>query len=388
MIAYSTQWLEALQVRRQAARWHRTHLIGTAQYEAILAAYPVKFYTPNVFVRIGLAFFCWILVCSLLGIYTLFFPFFVTDFDGCGITLLCFAAGLFVALEYNIRTQRHYRSGIDDALLYTALTFIFSGFALWDPRWYEHPLTRCVLALPVLTFAAVRYVDKLVTGLAFGCLSATVFLTVLEISSAGRIVLPFVMMAYAAAGYAGVRRLKGAVRLRLWTECLELLEGMCLITFYLSGNYFVIRELSVEWFDQPHVPMAFVFYVFTAAVPVAYITLGLRQRDRLLLRAGMALLVLSVLTFRHYFSLGHPEVLVTLAGAALVGFAYVAIRLLKRGDLPFTYAQDVEEPEEGQELESFVVNETFAASVQSQAPAGEIQFGGGQFGGGGSQGNY
>jgi hypothetical protein len=59
MIAYSSQWLEALQVRRQAARWHRKNMIGTAQYEAILAAYPVGFYTPNVVVRIGLAIFCW-----------------------------------------------------------------------------------------------------------------------------------------------------------------------------------------------------------------------------------------------------------------------------------------------------------------------------------------
>jgi hypothetical protein len=134
--------------------------------------------------------------------------------------------------------------------------------------------------------------------------------------------------------------------------------------------------------------MAFVFYAFTAVVPVAYIFLGLQQRDRLLLRAGMVLLVLSVLTFRYYFSLGNPEVLVTLAGAALVIFAYVAIRLLKRGDLPFTYTQDVEEPEEGQELESFVVSETFARSAQVPVPVGENPFGGGQFGGGGSGGNY
>jgi hypothetical protein len=102
----------------------------------------------------------------------------------------------------------------------------------------------------------------------------------------------------------------------------------------------------------------------------------------------MVLLVLTVLTFQYFFSLGHPEILVTVAGAALVIFAYVVIRLLKRGNLLFTYTQDVEEPEEDQELESFVINETFAKSVQSQASVGENPFGGGQFGGGGSTGNY
>jgi hypothetical protein len=387
MIAYSSQWLEALQVRRQAARWHRKNLIGTAQYEAILAAYPVGFYTPNVFVRIGLAIFCWVLVSSAFGIFSLF----ILDSGSevaFGVGLLFFGGGLLVALESIISAKHHYRSGIDDALLYVALGCFISGLCLLIPGLDENFLSFCVLALPVLTVGAVRYIDKLVTVLAFLCLSAVVFLTILEIGSVGRLVLPFVLMAYAAAGYLLVRRLKGRPKLRLWSACLDVLEGLCLITFYVSGNYFVIQVLSEAMFDQPDVPMAFVFYAFTVVVPVAYIALGLGQRDRLLLRAGMVLLVLTVLTFQYFFSLGHPEILVTVAGAALVIFAYVVIRLLKRGNLLFTYTQDVEEPEEDQELESFVINETFAKSVQSQASVGENPFGGGQFGGGGSTGNY
>jgi hypothetical protein len=388
MIAYSSQWLEALQVRRQAARWHRKNMIGTAQYEAILAAYPVGFYTPNVFVRIGLAIFCWVLVSSAFGIFSLF----ILDAGGektIGVGLLFFGGGLLVALESIISAKHHYRSGIDDALLYVALSCFVGGLVLLVvPRADEEFLSSCVLALPVLIFGAVRYIDKLVTVLAFLCLLAVVFLTVLKIGSAGRIVLPFVLMAYAAAGYFLVRRLKGRPALRLWSACLDALEGLCLITFYVSGNYFVIQVLSEVLFDQPDVPMVFVFYAFTGVVPVLYLFFGLRQRDRVLLRAGMVLLVLSVLTFQYNFSLGHPEVLATVAGAALVVFAYVVIRLLKRDDLIFTYAQEAEEPEEDQELESFVINETFAKSVQSQAPVGENPFGGGQFGGGGSGGNY
>jgi hypothetical protein len=388
MIAYSSQWLEALQVRRQAARWHRKNLIGTAQYEAILAAYPVGFYTPNVFVRIGLAIFCWVLVSSAFGIFSFII---LSDSGGgaaVGVGLLFFGGGLLVALESIISAKHHYRSGIDDALLYVALSCFIGGLCLLVPGLDEDFLALCIVALPVLTFGAVRYIDKLVTVLAFLCLSAVVFLTVLETGTAGRTVLPFVLMAYAAAGYLGVRRLKGLPALRLWGDCLNVLEGLCLIAFYVSGNYFVIQMLSEAMFDQPDVPMAFVFYAFTAVVPVLYLFFGLRQRDRLLLRAGMVLLVLSVLTFRYYFSLGHPEIMVTVAGAVLVVFAYVAIRLLKRGDLPFTYTQDAEEPEEDQELESFVISETFARSAQGPVPVGENPFGGGRFGGGGSGGNY
>ncbi len=385
MIAYSSQWLEALQVRRQAATWHRKNLINAVQLETILKAHPVEFYTPNVFVRIGLAIFCWVLMLSAVGVFGALL--FSSSEVGTGVMLLLFGGGTLVGLEYIISENRHYRSGIDDMLLYMALGFIVSGFALMMSL-YDAPLALCVVALPVLAFGAVRYIDKLVTVLAFLCASAVVFLTVLETGSAGRIVLPFVLMAYAAAGYFLVRRLQGRPALRLWGGCLDVLEGLCLLTFYVSGNYFVIQMLSEAMFDQPHVPMAFVFYAFTAAVPVLYLFFGLRQRDRLMLRAGMVLLVLSVLTFRYYFSLGHPEVMVTVAGAVLVVFAYVAIRLLKRGDLPFTYAQDAEEPEEGQELESFIVSETFARSAQGPVPVGENPFGGGQFGGGGSGGKY
>jgi hypothetical protein len=387
MIAYSSQWLEALQVRRQAARWHRKHLIGTAQYEAILAAYPVGFYTPNVFVRIGLAIFCWVLVSSAFGIFSLF----ILDSGSekaFGVGLLLFGGGLLVALESVISAKRHYRSGIDDALLYTALGFVLTGVALLVPGLEEDFLTLSLVALPVLTFGAVRYADKLVTGFAFLCALAVVFLTVAKIGPAGEASLPFVLMAFSGVGYALLRRLRGQAGLRLWEACLRVLEVMCLVCFYLSGNYFVISELSEAWFGAASVPLALVFYGFTAVVPVLYIVVGLRQRDRVLLQAGMALLVLSVLTFRSYFSLGHPEIMVTVAGAVLVVFAYVVIRLLKRGDLPFTYTQDAGEPEEDQELESFVVSETFARSAQGPAPVGENPFGGGQFGGGGSSGNY
>jgi hypothetical protein len=262
MIAYSSQWLEALQVRRQAATWHRKSLINAVQLETILNAHPVAFYTPNVFVRIGLAIFCWVLMLSATGVFSGLL--FSSSEVGTGVMLLLFGGGTLVGLEYVIRENRHYRSGIDDMLLYMALGFILSGFALMMSL-YDKPLALCMVALPVLTFGAVRYIDKLVTVLAFLCLSAVVFLTVLKTGSAGRIVLPFVLMAYAAAGYFAVRRFKGRPKLRLWSACLDVLEGLCLLTFYVSGNYFVIQMLSEAMFDQPAVPMAFVFYGFTAA---------------------------------------------------------------------------------------------------------------------------
>lgn len=387
MIAYSSQWLEALQVRRQAAKWHKKNYIGSAQYEAILAAYPVGFYTPNAFVRIGLAIFTWVLVSSAFGILgvTLFAD--MPGETGIGVTLLFFGVFNLIGLEIVIREKHHYQSGIDDALLYLGLGFIVSGLTLLLSS-FDEPLPLFLAALPLLAFGAIRYLDRLVTLCAFICAVSILFLVLLKAGAAGRLVLPFLLMAFSGAGYAAVRRSKGQTRLRLWEGCLEVLEGLCLLTFYLAGNYFVIRELSEALFEQSQVPLAFVFYAFTALIPPLYLYFGLKNRDRLLLRTGMVLLAMAVFTFKYYFSLGHTEIMITGAGALLVTFAYVTIRFLKREQMPFTYAKDVAESEEGPELEILVINETFAASVQGQTPVKENAFGGGQFGGGGSGGNY
>ncbi len=387
MIAYSSQWLEALQVRRQAAIWHKKSLIGPEQYEAILAAYPVGFYMPNAFVRIGLAIFTWVLVSSAFGILGIALLADMPGETGIGVTLLFFGVFNMIGLEIVIREKHHYRSGIDDALLYLGLGFIVSGLALLLSS-FDEPLPLVLVALPLLVIGAIRYLDRLVTICAFMCAVSILFLVLIKAGAAGRLVLPFLLMAFSGAGYAAVCRFKEQVSLRLLEECLEVLEGLCLLTFYLAGNYFVIRELSEVWFEQSHVPLAFVFYGFTALIPPLYIYFGLKNRDRLLLRTGMVLLAMAVFTFKYYFSLGHTEIMITGAGALLVTVAYVTIRFLKREHLPFTYAKDVTDSEEGPELETLVINETFAASVQGHAPIGENAFGGGQFGGGGSGGNY
>ncbi len=384
-IAYNTQWLDALRIRKQARRWQQKGWITPEQLQAIQAQYPAGFYMPNIFVRVVLAVMCWILSASVFGLIgvTLFNA--MSSAEGIGVLLLLFSGCLWVGLEAFIREKKHYQSGLDDALLYMALAAGITGLCLVFSS-FDEPLTYFILALPVLTFGAVRYLDKLVAVLAFLCLGGILFLGMLKLGEWVKVILPFVGMAFSGAAYYWLHRNRQKESLRFWHESLTVLEAVSLVLLYLSGNYFVVRELSDLLFGAQRVPGAFLFYGITAAIPVLYIFFGLRHQDRLLLRTGLVLVVVAVFTFKYYFSLGHTEVLFTLSGGFLVVLAYFSIQFLKKGHPVYTYADNEEGSQGILNAEAVLVAQSFGGATV--LPKQDPLYGGGQFGGGGGGGNY
>jgi uncharacterized membrane protein YgcG len=156
--------------------------------------------------------------------------------------------------------------------------------------------------------------------------------------------------------------------------------------FYASGNYFVVEDVGEMLFPGFHMPFSFIFWIFTALTPLGYVYFGLKIHDRLLLRIGLLMIALSVLTFKYYFSVGHHEVTLTVAGAILLLVAYYAIRYLKNNSGKFTYQADRSDDNPGfQGTEALVIAQTASGSV---VPEKDFGFGGGKFGGGGAGGNY
>ncbi len=383
-IAYNTQWLDALAIREQARRWQKKGLITPEQWQAVQTQYPVGFYLPNIFVRVVLAVMCWILSASVFGLIGVALISNLPSEEGLGVILLLFSGGVLAGLEFIVRDGKHYQSGLDDALLYMALAAGITGICLLFSAFNE-PLAYFVLALPVLIFGAVRYVDTLVAVLAFLCLSGVLFLGLLKLGEWIKVILPFVCMAFSGTAYYWLHRNKQKESLRFWAESLTVLEAVSLLLLYVSGNYFVVRQLSEAWFGVTTVPGAFLFYGITAAVPAIYICFGLRHKDRLLLRTGLVLVAAAVFTFKYYFSLGHTEVLVTLSGAFLVALAYFSIQFLKKGYPGYTYAEDEDAP--GMlNAEAVLVTQGFGNATP--LPQADPLYGGGQFGGGGTGGNY
>lgn len=387
MIAYNQQWLDARNVRLAAEKWHAKNLLAADAWQAIQARHPVGFYSPNVFIRIGLGVFCSILLASVAGLAALLVSIIASPESLPAIgTLLLLASGCTLAmLEFFVRVRHHHGSGIDDVLLYAGAAQLVGGLCLVF-SWFDAPLPYLCLALPVLATGAVRYTDTLLTALAYACALAIMFLAFTEANLLVPEVLPFVGILFSGAAYWLAQRAGRGIAWRHWQANLRVAEAASLVVFCVSGNIWVLQYTGREFFGIQSVSFAWFFWIFTFAVPVLYVCGGLHRRNRLLLWVGLGGVAVAVFTFRHYFRVLPLAGAATLGGALLFGLAYFSIRRLKKADLPFTYNPDETEEPLLPEAESLVVAQAFG---QLAAVPGEgLSFGGGRFGGGGAGGSY
>ena len=97
---------------------------------------------------------------------------------------------------------------------------------------------------------------------------------------------------------------------------------------------------------------------------------------------SLILIAAAALTFKYYFSLGHPEISLTIGGLIMIGVAYFSIRYLKSDRKGITFKDD---PDEDNFLksnaEALVIAQSFSAPAVQQSG---VEMGGGTFGGGGS----
>lgn len=387
MLAYNSTWLHALETTREAKRWLESQLISAEQYQALKAAHTTPLYTPNFFVRIGLALFTTIGVNSFAGIFGLIFSF--GGSEGIGTWLVTMGLGCVVVLEFSIRKRHLYCAGIDDALLYSSTTLLFGGIILFldstDTNY--SPLVYASIATPILIAATIRYADRLTALAAYACVLWIVSYPVLHSGSSSQALVPFVLMPASILAYVASIKLARRDAMSSWRKPLTCVEIASLVSFYLAGNYFIVREstvnlLTMEIPEGGNIPFAPLFYLLTVGIPIAYVVLGLKKRDSVLIRVGLIAAAFSAFTFKYYFSLGYPEFVLTLAGLVLLAIAILAIRYLKTGRNGFTHQRLIASQFENLNVESLVVSQTLGTTPQQ--PAQEFKPGGGTFGGGGA----
>lgn len=397
MIAYNKTLLSNLRINKTAKRWFANGLISAEQMAKVLHNYKIDYFKPNIFIKIGLFIFSFFIIGAALGLYSLFTMAVYSSgedtIQGYGvITCLLFATACFFFLEKFIQWRSWYSNGMDDALLYNGLGFVLSMIiiVMSDHLNDENAfLLVCVIYLPFLVTAVLRYADRVVTIAAVVCSYIIFFLTIMKIGPAAKFVMPFAFMILSAIYYYGCWKLMNVTAAINYKKCLVVLKIIALIVFYASGNYFVIRESSYEFLKMElglgeDIPMAFVFYVFTAIVPLAYLFFGLKRKDKLLVWVALLLIAVSVLTFKYYFSLGHPEVTLTIAGLTMMGVAYGSIKYLATDKHGITFKDDPNEDNFFKtNAEALLIAQNFSQPVV-QNTSGGVQMGGGEFGGGGS----
>jgi hypothetical protein len=232
-------------------------------------------------------------------------------------------------------------------------------------------------------------VDRLITALAFAVLIYLIFDLVSNSGPIGKAVCPFVICLTTFLIYQLVKRYAYAEKWIIWKDNFNILELLCLLTLYLSVNYFIVRELNAVLnndYSSAQIPLAWLFYVTTATIPLLYIYFGVTKKDRLQLQLGMLLITFAVFTFKYYFSLGHHEITITLAGVFMIGVAWVVNKLLKTPKIGLTVTkEDLENEFNLSDAEAVVIAETLG---KGSAQENNFGFGEGNFGGGGSGGKF
>ncbi|WAC13641.1 hypothetical protein [Dyadobacter pollutisoli] len=373
--AYNENWIENLHIQQTASAWLSKNLLTKEQYEQVKALFPEQFYRPGIFVKIGLFFFATIACSFFVGFVSIFFIDSGSEIGFSFLSLIC-AVCFTVFLEYLIKNRGLFHSGVDNALLYAAVSaamvpvfMLFENAGFW---------IYGIVALAILIPVILRYADLLATLIAFGVLF-TLLADLMMKFPLGKALLPFSVMILSVVVYFMAKKNKSLY----YQDCQKVLEVLSLFTFYLGGNYFVVREGNALMNDfslpvSPQISFAPLFYFFTIIIPLAYIVTGLRKHDRILFIIGLLAFAFSIFTYRSYFSQLTPSQELAVAGALMIFIAWAAIRYLH------TPKHELCDEPDGRRklanLEAILVAQNLGQTPHENG----IEFGGGNFGGGGA----
>lgn len=104
MIAYNKEWLHNLQTRNEINKAVEQGCITQLEKEQVFAAYPAGFYSPNIFVRIGLFILTMIIVQFSLGLVALMF-FSATKVDSFGAMFIFYSLLIYGGLEFMVKKK-------------------------------------------------------------------------------------------------------------------------------------------------------------------------------------------------------------------------------------------------------------------------------------------
>lgn len=390
MLIYNKQWLLNLEIQNLLKKALRNGDINPEELKKAEEKYPVGFYSPNIFVRAGLFLLTLIVISFSFGILVL-----MTEslkiFES-GIGILVIGIIIYLILEQVVRELNHYRSGVDDALMWVSAglilyaCIIFLDNTLSAMHHSELIISVCVLILS--SYYTLRFSDLLMTAVAFLSLVAVIFFGWQTIGLYSLQTMPFLIIALAYIGYLKIKSLDKKKETRFYVNCILIIKVLSLLLGYIAGNYFIVRELqAMLTLADPGstLPFAWFFWAWTILVPFAYIAIGIMKKNVILLRSGLILVAAAAFTFRNYYHLMPTESALCIAGALLLVIAYSVTQYLKTPKHGFT-ADEIDDDQllDKIKVESLIVGETFSGNSTPEA----TRFGGGDFGGGGASGSF
>ncbi|MDP5200571.1 hypothetical protein [Flavobacterium sp. DG2-3] len=388
MIAYDKKVLDNEALIDEAASLYNGGFISKDQKKFIEKELETLKDQKNILVRIGFFLLGALLFGSICGAITIF----GVSSERIFFQICCYIFAIvgFAGAEL-LASKNFHNHGLDDAFILGALLNV--GFAIGiTTEGYEIIIAIFVTIAALLMF--LRYLHVL-SMLVF-CIAITAFLFfgMFEFGEIGKAILPFTAAIFAGGFYFFTKKIIDRLTQNYYYNGLLLANSFCLVLFYLSCNYLIVRELSVELLGTDvkpgtDIPFAFFFYAFTFIVPIIYLVQALRTKDRLMLWISFLAIAFSIYTIRFYYSVLPIEVALTIGGAVLFAIAYFSIKKLKEKESGLTFKPDrINHTDSLLNAEALVVASTFGMKPEVKPQASPMEFGGGGFSGGGSDGSY
>ena len=387
MIAYNHEWLNNLLVREQADQAHETNCISKEEKERVYMTYPSGFYTPNIFVRIGLFILTTVIVIFTIGLCSLLFLSSGNEkiFGG---LFIFFGFLIYGGLELMVKNN-HYKSGVDDALMWMAAGCMIGGL---NAVANISSQSNAIIIFIIAGWLFLRFANAVMAAIASLALLAIIFFSVIKLGAVAKAVTPFVVMVASAFIYFFVQQQLPTKRNKQYANGLLLISITALVCLYAAGNYYVVREASIAMFnlklnEGESIPLGWLFWVFTITIPIIYMIRGVQKKDAVLLRVGLILVAAVVFTVRYYYHFIPAETAMVTGGIVLIVIAYALIKYLQEPKYGFTYKEQ-DEPffMDKLQVESLLIAQTFSAP-NLPADTG-TQFGGGTGEGGGASGEF
>ena len=389
IIAYDIAELEKKTVLNEAENLYRSGLLNDEQRQKTGEVFASKLYTPSLFMKVLL------FVFSLVGMTTIIGPIaaIIGNVGRSGFQFLALLLGIFLIFfteRILIKNKFHFNSGITEAGIFSGLLFIAFGILGSQP---DNGILYPVVGFILAAFAAIRYLNLFALVLTIGFFAWIIFKILTAIGGVAEALIPFVFMATFGLLYWFSIKLQKILANVIFEKQFILLKTISLLFFYVAGNYFVVRELSIRLMGlnlsgEDDIPFAFLFYLLTALVPVGYLYWGITRKSILLIRVGLLAIALSVITFKYYFSLGPPVITITVSGIVLIAIALTLLNYLKQMRGGFTREQLIIEKWSSQDLAAIIASQTLGGNKVSEPVSEEPLFNGGRFGGGGAGGSW
>ncbi|RVU90688.1 hypothetical protein EH230_07175 [Flavobacterium columnare] len=360
----------------------KLEIIDQNQYEKIKKEIITTKTNSNILVRIGFFLLGNFLISIILSTYTLFL-YFGDNFKIYGSYL--FILGILgVFISEILRNKKYFSYGLDDSFILSIPLFFGTSIALFTES------INLVFITIILTslISTIRYVHTPSVFISLISFTSYMGYLVIEKKIIPFFLFPILFFILALVIYLLLFKIEQHIKYFIYKNVIFTAKIFSVLLAYASFNYFLVKELSNilvknKLSNTEEMPLATLFYIATFFIPIFYIFYGLKIRDRIFFCTGLLSLGLSFETIRYYYFLPTEYVLL-LTGIILFIIVYFSIQKIKNNTKGITFKEDKNlNPMTFDLIKAILINTHVNAStaIIQKSP---IEFGGGDFSGGGS----